>query len=174
VNGHVYPQLDRAKLGASAGYRQRKLLYRNLGNGTFEEVGAKYGSPFTDDRVSRGLAIGDIDNDGGLDIVINDLDGSPQLLHNELAGRGNWVIVKLRGAAPNTDAVGATITVKTGASVQKALVQSGTSYLSQNDMRQHFGLGSAAAIDSIEVTWPDGTTSRRDRVKVNQVVEIRK
>jgi enediyne biosynthesis protein E4 len=174
VNGHVYPQLDRAKLGASAGYRQRKLLYRNLGNGAFEEVGGKYGSPFTDDRVSRGLAIGDLDNDGGLDIVINDLDGSPQVLHNELAGRGNWVIVKLKGAAPNTDAVGASITVKTGASVQKALVQSGTGYLSQNDMRQHFGVASAATIDSIEVTWPDGTTSRRDQVKVNQVVEIRK
>jgi enediyne biosynthesis protein E4 len=174
VNGHVYPQLDRAKLGASAGYRQRKLLYRNLGNGTFEEVGAKYGAAFTEPRVSRGLAAGDIDNDGGVDIVINDLDGSPQLLRNEMAGRGNWLIVKLRGAAPNTDAIGAVITVKAGAAVQKGLVQSGTSYLSQHDMRQHFGLGSAAAADSIEVTWPDGSTSRRDQVKANQIVEIKK
>jgi len=174
VNGHVYPQLDRAKLGASAGYRQRKLLYRNLGNGTFEETGGKYGAVFTDERVSRGLAVGDIDNDGGLDLVINDLDGPPQVLHNELAGRGNWLIVKLRGTAPNTDAIGAIITVKTGAAAQKALVQSGTGYLSQNDMRQHFGLGAAAAVDSIEVTWPDGTTSRREKVTTNQIVEIRK
>ena len=174
VNGHVYPQLDRARLGASAGYRQRKLLYRNLGGGTFEEVGAKYGPAFTEERVSRGLAVGDIDNDGGLDVVINDLDGAPQVLRNELPGRGNWLIVKLRGAAPNTDAIGAVVTVKTGATTQKGLVQSGTSYLSQHDMRQHFGLGAAAAADSIEVTWPDGTTTRREQVKANQVLEIRK
>jgi hypothetical protein len=174
VNGHVYPQLDRARLGASAGYRQRKLLYRNLGNGTFEEVGGKYGTVFTEERVSRGLAVGDLDNDGGLDVVINDLDGSPQVLHNELAGRGNWLIVKLRGTAPNTDAIGAIVTVKAGAAVQNALVQSGTSYLSQNDMRQHFGLGAAGSVDSIEVTWPDGTKTRREQIKANQVVEIKK
>jgi hypothetical protein len=166
--------MDRARLGASAGYRQRKLLYRNLGNGTFEEVAAKYGTAFTEERVSRGLAVGDLDNDGGVDIVINDLDGSPQVLRNEAAGRGNWLIVKLRGAAPNTDAIGAIITVRTGAATQKALVQSGTSYLSQNDTRQHFGLGAAALADSVEVTWPDGTTSRQQQVKANQVVEIRK
>jgi hypothetical protein len=174
VNGHVYPQLDRARLGASAGYRQRKLLYRNLGNGTFEEVGGKSGAAFTEERVSRGLAIGDLDNDGGVDVVINDLDGAPQVLRNEAAARGNWLIVKLRGAAPNTDAIGAIVTVKTGAASQRGLVQSGTSYLSQNDMRQHFGLGAAALADSIEVAWPDGTTSRREGVKANQVVEIRK
>jgi hypothetical protein len=174
VNGHVYPQLDRARLGASAGYRQRKLLYRNRGDGTFEEVGARYGPAFTEERVSRGLAVGDIDNDGGLDVVINDLDGSPQVLHNELAGRGHWLIVKLRGSAPNTDAIGAVIVVKTGGTTQKGIVQSGTSYLSQNDMRQHFGLGAAGTVDAIEVTWPDGTTSRREQVKADQVIDIRK
>ena len=174
VNGHVYPQLDRARLGASAGYRQRKLLYRNLGNGTFEEVGGKSGAAFTEERVSRGLAIGDLDNDGGVDVVVNDLDGAPQVLRNEATSRGNWLIVKLRGAAPNTDAIGAIVTVKTGAVSQKGLVQSGTSYLSQNDMRQHFGLGAASLADSIEVAWPDGTTSRREGVKANQVVEIKK
>ena len=172
VNGHVYPQLDRVKLGASAGYRQRKLLYHNRGDGTFEEVAAKYGPALTEDRVSRGLAIGDIDNDGGLDVVINDLDGAPQLLHNELAGRGHWLIVKLRGMAPNTDAIGAIVTVKTGAVMQKGLVQSGTGYLSQNDMRQHFGLAGATTVDSVEITWPDGTTTRRDNVKADQVIQI--
>jgi hypothetical protein len=173
VNGHVYPQLDRVRMGASAGYRQRKLLYHNRGDGTFEEVAARYGQAFMEERVSRGLATGDIDNDGGLDIVINDLDGGPQILRNELAGRGHWLIVKLHGKAPNTDAVGAIVTVRTGSTSQKGLVQSGTSYLSQNDMRQHFGLGSVDNVDLVEVTWPDGTTSRQERVKADQVVQIR-
>jgi hypothetical protein len=135
-------------------------------------VAAKYGPALTEERVSRGLAIGDIDNDGRLDVVINDLDGAPQILHNELAGRGHWVIVKVRGKAPNTDAIGAIVTVATGSVVQKGLVQSGTSYLSQHDMRQHFGLGASDIVDAIEVTWPDGTTSRRARVKADQVIEI--
>ena len=82
--------------------------------------------------------------------------------------------MKVRGTAPNTDAIGAVVTVKAGAASQRGLVQSGTSYLSQNDMRQHFGLGAAALVDSIEVAWPDGTTSRREQVKANQIVEIRK
>jgi hypothetical protein len=173
VNGHVYPQLDKVRLGASAGYRQRKLLYRNRGDGTFDEVAARYGPALTEERVSRGLAIGDLDDDGGIDVVINDLDGAPQILHNELAGRGGWLIVKLQGAAPNTDAIGAVIAVTAGGVRQRALVQSGTSYLSQNDMRQHFGLGAASTVDAIEVRWPDGTTTRQTQVKANQVVTIR-
>jgi len=174
VNGHVYPQLDKVKMGASAGYRQRKLLYRNLGNGTFEDVSMKYGPILTEERVSRGLAVGDIDNDGRIDVVINDLDGSPQLLHNELESRGSWLIVKLKGAAPNTDAIGAVITVTTGTVRQRAVVMSGTSYISQNDMRQHFGLGSADVADAIEVRWPDGTTTRQQGVKANQIVTIQR
>jgi hypothetical protein len=173
VNGHVYPQMDKVKLGASAGYRQRKLLYHNRGDGTFEEVAARYGPVLTDERVSRGLAAGDLDDDGGIDVVVNDLDGSPQILRNELSPRGGWIIVKLAGKAPNTDAIGAVITVTTGTTRQRAVVQSGTSYLSQNDMRQHFGLGAATTIDSIDVLWPDGTTSRQTAVKPNQVVTIK-
>ncbi|NUR52885.1 MAG: CRTAC1 family protein, partial [Acidobacteria bacterium] len=148
VNGHVYPQLERLKTGAPAGYRQRKLLYHNRGDGTFDDVSIRYGSALTEERVSRGLAIGDLDNDGGIDVVINDLDGAPQVLHNELAPRGSWVIVRVKGAAPNTDAIGAVITVTAGAVRQRAVVQSGASYISQNDMRQHFGLGAAQTIDA--------------------------
>ncbi len=173
VNGHVYPQLDKVKLGASAGYRQRKLFYRNRRDGTFDEIAAQFGDVMAEERVSRGLAIGDIDNDGRVDIAINDLDGTPQLLHNEIAPAGNWIIVKLQGKAPNTDAIGAIVTVTAGGVAQKALVQSGTSYISQNDMRPHFGVGAAATIDTIEVTWPDGTTSRQNQVKANQIVTIR-
>ncbi len=173
VNGHVYPQLDKVKLGASAGYRQRRLFYRNRRDGTFDEVAAQFGDVMMHERVSRGLAIGDIDNDGRIDVAINDLDGAPQLLHNEIAPAGNWIIVKLQGKAPNTDAIGAIVTVTSAGVTQKALVQSGTSYISQNDMRQHFGVGAATAIDTIEVTWPDGTATRQSQVKPNQIVTIR-
>lgn len=173
VNGHVYPQLDELRSGASAGYRQRKLLYHNLGNGTFEEVAHVYGDVLTQERASRGLAIGDLDNDGRVDVVINDLDGSPQVLHNQLAGAGNWLRVKVVGGSRNTNAIGALIVVQTGGVTQRRLVQSGTSYISQDDMRQHFGLGSATRVDAIEVRWPNGTTSRLPGTRANQEVEIR-
>ncbi len=172
VNGHVYPQLDKARLGASAGYRQRKLLYQNRGGGLFEDVTAKYGPVMTDERVSRGLAVGDLDNDGRIDVVINDLDGSPQVLHNERTPLGNWLRVKLAGRTPNRNAIGAVITVRTGTVTQRRLVQSGTSYISQDDMRQHFGLGPATAVDLVDVRWPDGTVSTREHVKANQQIDI--
>lgn len=174
VNGHVYPQLDKARLGASAGYRQRKLLYRNRGGGLFDDVAAQFGPVLTEERVSRGLAIGDLDNDGRIDVVINDLDGAPQVLHNELAPTGNWLTVKVKGKAPNTNAIGALIVVRVGTTTHRRLVQSGTSYISQDDMRQHFGLGAATQVDSIEVRWPDGTSTRREREKANQILEIGK
>jgi len=172
VNGHVYPQLDRVRLGASAGYRQRRLLYRNRGDGTFEEVAARYGAVLTEERVSRGLVAGDIDNDGRIDLVINDLDGAPQILRNEIATRGNWLIVALKGKAPNTSAVGAEITVTAGGVRQLAIVLSGTGYISQSDKRQHFGLGAASEASEISVKWPDGTVTKRANVKANQILKI--
>jgi hypothetical protein len=172
VNGHVYPQLDKARLGASAGYRQRKLLFHNEGGGRFDEVAARFGPVLTGERVSRGLAAGDLDNDGGVDVVINDLDGAPQVLHNQLAARGNWLRVRLTGRPGNTNAIGAQIVLRSGGATQRRLVQSGTSYLSQDDMRQHFGLGAATQADSIEVRWPDGTKTVRGNVKMNQQVDI--
>jgi hypothetical protein len=172
VNGHVYPQLDKVKMGASAGYRQRKLLYHNRGDGTFDEVAAKFGTVMTEERVSRGLAVGDLDDDGRLDVVINDLDGSPQVLHNEMIGTGNWLLVRLKGRGMNTGAIGAVVIARTGQVAQKRLVQSGSSYISQEDKRLHFGLGKAAQVDSIEVLWPDGKTTKRENVKANQLIEI--
>lgn len=172
VNGHVYPQLDKARLGASAGYRQRKLLYHNRGDGTFDDVSLRYGKAFTEERVSRGLALGDIDNDGRLDMVINDLDGGPQLLRNESTGSGNWLVVAVNGSVRNRDAIGAVISVSAGKRTQIRVVQSGTSYISQDDMRQHFGLGLEAVVSSLEVRWPDGTVTTRRNVKANQIVEI--
>jgi hypothetical protein len=172
VNGHVYPQLDKARLGASAGYRQRKLLYHNRGDGTFDEVAAQFGPVLMEERVSRGLAVGDLDGDGRLDVVINDLDGPPQLLHNELAKTGHWLQVKLKGKGRNTDAIGAVVTLRAGALTQKRVVRSGTSYISQDDMRQHFGLGAATQVDSLEVAWPLGGVTRLEKVKADQAVVV--
>ena len=173
VNGHVYPQLDQARLGASAGYRQRRLLYHNRGDGTFDEVAARYGHVLAEQRVSRGLALGDIDDDGRLDVVLNDLDGSPQVLRNEIADRGHWLSVRLTGKGKNTNAIGALVTVKTVGLTQKRLVQSGTGYISQDDMRCHFGLGARAVAESVVVRWPDGTTTTLANVKADQVLDVR-
>jgi hypothetical protein len=172
ANGHVYPQMDQARLGASAGYRQRKLLYHNRGEGRFEEVAAQFGPVLTDERVSRGLAVGDLDGDGRLDVVINDLDGSPQVLRNEMADAGNWLLVKLEGKGKNTSGIGAVVRVKAGKLSLMRVVQSGTSYLSQEDMRRHFGLGRETQADSVEVLWPDGATTKVENVKANRVIEV--
>jgi hypothetical protein len=172
ANGHVYPQLDKSRLGAAAGYRQRRLLYHNLGNGTFAEVAAEAGPALMEERAARGLVVGDLDNDGRLDVVISDLDGAPLVLHNETAGAGRWLLVKLKGKGKNTDAIGAIVTATIGKRVQKRLVQSGTSYISQDDMRLHFGLGTEAQVDVLEVRWPDGTATRLENVKADQILPI--
>jgi hypothetical protein len=171
VNGHVYPQLAHTRMGASAAYRQRKLLYRNRGDGTFEEVSA-LAPALLEERVSRGLALGDLDGDGRLDLMLNDLDGSAQLLRNEHAAPGNWLMVKLRGPAGNTDALGAVIAARTGERTQTRLVRSGTSYISQDDMAQHFGLAAAARADSVEVRWPDGRKTVLRDVPANHLVVV--
>src|SRR4029453_9823247 len=172
VNGHVYPQLDKARLRASAGYRQRKLLFHNRGDGAFDEVGSQAGTVMTEERVSRGLAIGDLDDDGKLDMVINDLDGSPQILRNEITAIGNWLKVRLKGRGANTGAVGAVVVIRVGDTQQRRIVQSGSSYISQEDKRLQFGLGKAAQVDSVQVTWPDGSTSVQQNVKANQIIEL--
>jgi len=116
--------------------------------------------------------VGDLDNDGRLDVVISDLDGAPLVLHNETAGAGRWLLVKLEGKDKNTDAIGATVTAKVGKRVQKRLVQSGTSYISQDDMRLHFGLGTEAQVDVLEVRWPDGSATRLENVKADQILSV--
>ncbi|MCP3960634.1 MAG: CRTAC1 family protein [bacterium] len=172
VNGHVYPQIDDIELEASAPYRQRRMLFMNRGAGSFEEVVTK-DDPLTQDTVSRGLAVGDLDNDGRLDLVINDLDGKAQLLRNETPATGHWLLVRLEGRGEMTDAVGALITVRTGKEKRIRPVRSGTGYLSQDDFRQHFGLGQATKVDTVEVLWPDGSTSKREGLEVDRLVVIR-
>jgi hypothetical protein len=173
VNGHVYPQVDTASPPSPAGYKQRGLLYRHRGDGTFDEVTARAAPALMVPRVGRGLAAGDLDNDGRIDLVVGDLDGEPLVLRNETPAAGQWLLVALDGLAPNTRAIGAVVTVRVGATVQTRLIQSGTSYLSQSDQRAHFGVGRAARIDAVTVRWPNGAVDTLADVEPNQLVRVR-
>ena len=170
VNGHVYPQVERASVPAA--YRQRKLLYRNNRNGTFAETTSAAGPAMMEPAVGRGSAEGDLDNDGDLDIVINNLDGPPTVLRNDGGNAYNFVSVDLAGRASNRSALGAAVTVRAGDLVQRAERRSGGSYLSHNDMRLHFGLEGRTAIDAVEVRWPTGEVQRFTGVKPNSFIRI--
>jgi hypothetical protein len=169
ANGHVYPQVERA--GLTTRYAQRKLLYRNNRDGTFSEAAAS-GSAISEPKVSRGSAAGDLDNDGDLDIVVNNLDGSSTVLRNDGGNRGGFLVVDLEARAGNRSATGAVVVVRAGDLVQRAERRSGDSYLSHSDPRLHFGLGDRATVGSIEVRWPDGTTQRLGEVPANRFVKI--
>ena len=172
VSGHVYPQLETAAVGASAPYRQRKSFYRNLRDGTFEEIAEQMGPAFTERSVNRGLAVGDLDNDGRLDVVTSNLDGPVQILRNEVEAPGNWLIVTLQGNEMMTDAIGAVVTARTGDEIRTRLIRSGSSYISQEDTRLHFGLGEHTQVDKLEVRWPSGSTTERENVAVNQILVV--
>jgi hypothetical protein len=156
VNGHVYPQIDTLPSGAR--YRQPKLLHMNQGNGTFCDASRQAGAALTEPRASRGAAFGDLDNDGHVDVVINDLDGPPMILRNEGGDGNHWVSLELGTTNGNRLAIGARVKIVTGDVVQIEEVRSGASYLSQNDLRIHFGTGKYSNIDVIEIRWPSGKT----------------
>jgi enediyne biosynthesis protein E4 len=156
VNGHVYPQVDNAKLGIH--YREPKLVFLNAHNGTFHEATANVGEALTIPQVGRGLAVGDLFNRGALDIVVENLTGNPQILSSKPNPSNHWISIELGGAPRNRLALNARVRVTANGQTQLGEVRSGGSYLSQNDLRLHFGLGTAKGIDTLEVLWPGGTT----------------
>ena len=153
-------------------YRQRKILYRNRGDGRFQDISMQSGSGITDARVSRGCAFGDFDNDGRVDVVVNNLDDAPSLLRNESVSDNYWLMVKCVGVRSNRSAIGARVIVTTRSRVQFDEVMSGSSYYSQNDLRLHFGLGSSPRADSVEVRWPSGDSERFESVEGNRLIRI--
>jgi len=165
VNGHVYPQLPT--------YRQRNLVHHNNRDGTFTEVAAQLGAPFMEKGVGRGAAFGDLDNDGDVDVVINNLDGGPQLLRNDGGNTQNSVLIKTIGVKSNRDGVGARVKVVAGDLTQVDEVRSGDSYLSQSDLRLHFGLAKRTKIDLIEVRWPSGIVDKINDVGANKILTVK-
>lgn len=165
ANGHVYPQLP--------SYRQPRLLHRNNRDGTFTEVSAEFNAILTENRASRGVAFGDLDNDGDVDLMITDLDGSPQLLRNDNGNANNSILIKTVGAKSNRSGIGARVKVVSGDLTQTDEVRSGDSYISQSDMRLHFGLEKRTKVDLIEVHWPSGTVDKISGVGVNRIITIK-
>jgi enediyne biosynthesis protein E4 len=154
ANGHVYPQMDSA--AHSAPYRQPMLLHRNKHDGTFEEVSAQAGLAAMPRASRRGAAFGDIFNNGNIDVLVLNLGLPPTLLLNTSKNANHRVLFKLEGTESNRAAIGARLTAQAGALRQLSEVRGGSSYLSQNDLRLHFGLGSQNKIDTIEIRWPNG------------------
>jgi hypothetical protein len=171
ANGHVFPEVDRLKIDIH--YKDRAILYRNNGNGTFADISERAGPGILERHAARGVAFGDYDNDGSVEVLINNQNEPPSLLKSARKPTGNWVTLKLEGTISNRSAIGARVRLTTGGRTQIDEIRSGGSYLSQNDLRLHFGLGSAAKIDRIAIDWPGGVHQVEENAGVNRIVTIR-
>jgi hypothetical protein len=171
-NGHVYPIVDKKPWGTS--YAERPLLFHNIGGKSFDLVPAVEGTALAQTYKGRGLAVGDLFNDGRLDVVINTLDGVPALLRNISADKHHWIEFKLIGGAKSPrDAIGAMVTLTANGMRQRGDVLSGGSYASSSDPRAHFGLGDATAIDDVEVRWPSGATEHFTAPQIDHIVTLK-
>ena len=167
ANGHVYPEVDKYHLGSS--YEEPRILYHNNGDGTFTDVSSSAGAGITIASSARGLAVGDLWNDGKLSVLISNVNAKPSLLVNDARSANHWIGLKLVGTRSNRDAIGAKVTLKVGKRMLVNEVRSGSSYISNSDMRLHFGLGGASKIDLLEVRWPNGSTETFDNQAVDGI-----
>lgn len=170
VNGHVFPEVDR--LGIDVHYRDRAILYRNAG-GKFIDISESAGPGILEKHSARGAAFGDYDNDGLIEVLVNNQNETPTLLKQSSRGAGNWVLLKLEGVKSNRSAIGTRVRLTAGALTQTGEVRSGGSYLSQSDLRLHFGLGAARRIERVEIDWPSGVRQVVRDLEVNRVIAIR-
>jgi enediyne biosynthesis protein E4 len=171
ANGHVYPEV--AQLKTEAAYAQRKVVYLSRGNGRFEDVTEQLGAPATTPRAARGAAFGDIDNDGDVDIVITNVNGPPDLFRTDTEPGRHWLLVKLVGTTSNRSAIGARVGCTAGGMTQWQEVRGGGSYISQNDLRAHFGLGETSKVDRLWVRWPRGLEEEWRDVAADQILTLR-
>ena len=170
VNGHVFPELAGARVDEE--YDQRKVVYRNLRNGRFEDISLNAGPGILLRRCSRGAAFGDLFNTGQIDVVINNMNAPPSLMRNTSPSPHNWLQVRLVGRQSNRAAIGSRVTVWTGNHRQMAEVQSGGSFCSQNDLRAHFGLGTHEQVDQVDVQWSGGVHETYRHLPANVQVTI--
>ena len=170
VNGHVYPEVEQIR--SEAGYRQRKVLYRNLRNGRFEDVTERLGAPLTTPRAGRGAAFGDFDNDGDVDVAVNNVNDTPNLYRLDVAAGGAWTELELVGSKSNRSAIGARVRIVAGGVTFVREVRGGGSYYSQNDLRVQAGLGSASRVDRVEVRWPNGNEEVWNEVPIRKIVTM--
>ena len=170
VNGHVYPEIDRAKLPSR--YRQQRQLYWNVGEGQFKDISNESGPGIEEKWSSRGSAVGDLDNDGSLEVVINNMGDRPSLLRNS-GTRRKWLLVRLVGSQSNRDAIGARVYVDVGGRRLSGEIQGGSGYLSQNDPRLHFGLADDAGYERIEVHWPGGRREVFAEGEANRIIVLK-
>ena len=171
VNGHVYPQVDTGEAGAR--YREPALLFMNQRDGIFKNISTLVGSAMQLTRVSRGVAIGDLFNDGRIDIVIENLKGEPTILRPQGGSLNHWISLELMGVKSNRLALNTRVKVTVGDLVQTGEVRSGGSYLSQNDLRIHFGLGSKERVDKVEILWPTGKTEVLTGLAADQFYDVK-
>jgi hypothetical protein len=171
VNGHVYPEVDKQHLGSN--FQEPKILYHNNGNGTFTDISADAGAAITTPSSARGLAVGDLWNNGQLSAVISNMNARPMLLVNKVKSPNHWIAFRTIGTKSNRDGIGARITVNAGGRLRVDEVRSGSSYDSNSDMRVHFGLGQTTKVDSVEVRWPSGAKERFADLAIDAIHDLR-